>query len=344
MFSSRLPLSALIELCRSLRHYLGAGLSLTEVFETQARRGPAALRPVAGRVAAILREGDSLEDALANEQAVFPPLFLSLSAVGEHTGMLPEVFHELETYFTRQQRLRRQFVAQIAWPLLQFFLAVAVLALLIFILGQLTPAATPAGKPYDPLGLGLRGAGGAALFLGLVLGPLAVLAAAYLTLTRLLSQNAAADRFLLNLPALGPCLQALALGRFCLALQLTIESGMSIRRALRLSLRATGNAAFAAAAPRVESTVAAGDEVGVALANSGLFPADLLRSVEVAEESGQLAEVMRHQGEHYHEEASRRLALLTALAGYAVWGLVGLFIIVAIFRLYGSYLSMLDAI
>lgn len=53
---------------------------------------------------------------------------------------------------------------------------------------------------------------------------------------------------------------------------------------------------------------------------------------------------MRHQGEHYHEEASRRLALLTALAGYAIWGLVGLFIIVAIFRLYGSYLSMLDAI
>ncbi len=35
MFSSRLPLSSLIELCRVLRHYLGAGLTLRDVFRQQ---------------------------------------------------------------------------------------------------------------------------------------------------------------------------------------------------------------------------------------------------------------------------------------------------------------------
>lgn len=344
MFSSRLSLPILIELCRALRHYLGAGLTVLEVFQQQANRGPAALRPVAARIADVLRRGDALEDALDQERASFPPLFVSLASVGEHTGMLPEVFHELEEFFTRQLRLRRQFFAQIAWPVLQFFLAVGVLALLIFILGQLTPAVTPQGKPYDPLGFGLRGVSGALIFLAIVLGPLAALAATYVVLSRLFAQSAAVDRFLLNLPALGPCLQALALGRFCLALQLTTESGMSIKRALRLSLRATGNNAFTAATERVEATVAAGDEVTDALAATSLFPDDLMRSVAVAEESGRLSEVMRHQGEFYHEEASRRLIFLTAIAGYVVWGVVGLFIIIAIFRLYGSYLSMLNSI
>ena len=64
MFSSRLPLSSVIELCRVLRHYLGAGLTLRDVFRQQAARGDVRLRPVAGRIAAELDEGGALEDAL----------------------------------------------------------------------------------------------------------------------------------------------------------------------------------------------------------------------------------------------------------------------------------------
>ena len=42
-FSSRLPLSSVIELCRVLRHYLGAGLTLRDAFRKQAARGMADL-------------------------------------------------------------------------------------------------------------------------------------------------------------------------------------------------------------------------------------------------------------------------------------------------------------
>src|SRR5262245_42272411 len=120
MFSSRLSLSVLIELCRSLRHYLGAGLTLTDVFAQQAKRGPAVFRPAAARTAADLTRGDALEDALKREAKLFPPLLLSLASVGERTGMLPEVFSELERYFLRQKELRNQFIARTAWPAIQF--------------------------------------------------------------------------------------------------------------------------------------------------------------------------------------------------------------------------------
>jgi type IV pilus assembly protein PilC len=341
MLFSRLSLSALIELCRVLRHYLGAGLSLVDVFRQQSTRGPAAVRPVAGRIVLELEAGHSLEDALEREQGRFPPLFLSLASVGERTGMLPEVFGELERYFLRQKQLRQQFLARTAWPVLQFVLAIVVLALLIFFLGQLNTL-TPDGKRYDPLGLGLAGASGAAIFVGTIVGVLAGMFGLYLLLSRVLAGRATVSRWLLAVPALGPCLQALALGRFCLALRLTTETGMSVGKALRLSLRATGNSAFTAAGGVVSRTVREGDDLTLALTRTGLFPDDLLRIVSVAEASGTLAEVMKHQSDHYHEEASRRLAVLTAVAGYLVWGVVGTFIIVAIFRLYGSYLSLLS--
>src|SRR5688500_16515764 len=68
MFSRRLSLSALIELCRVLRHYLGAGLSLPQVFRQQERRGPATVRAAAARIAGRLEGGDALETALKDEE------------------------------------------------------------------------------------------------------------------------------------------------------------------------------------------------------------------------------------------------------------------------------------
>src|SRR5262245_44526438 len=120
MTTAALPLSALVELCRSLRHYLGAGLSLVDVFRQQAKRGPAPVRGVADRIAKDLEQGHDLERALKKQKTAFPPLFLSLASVGEASGNLPEVFAELEKYYRLQQQLRRQFWGQIAWPLIQF--------------------------------------------------------------------------------------------------------------------------------------------------------------------------------------------------------------------------------
>ncbi|MFM7148472.1 MAG: type II secretion system F family protein [Gemmataceae bacterium] len=340
MFSSQLSLSTLTELCRVLRHYLGAGLTLPEAFRQQEKKGPASIRSLAGRVADRLESGDSLEDALHPEAESFPPLMLALSSVGERTGMLPEIFQELERHFLRQSKLRRDFQGRIAWPVVQFILAVFVLAGLIFIMGQLGPS--DPSKKFDPLGLGLFGASGAMIFLGVIFGTIGGIFLVYFLSSRLLGGKAAMDRFLLRVPALGPCLQSLALSRFCLALRLTTESGMSIAKALRLSLEATGNQAFVEAYPVVKETVARGDDVTLALSRTGLFTDEFLRIVEVGEEAGTLSESMRHQANHYHEESSTRLAILTSVAGYGIWMMIGIFIIIAIFRIYGSYIGMLN--
>jgi type IV pilus assembly protein PilC len=345
LFSKRLSLPTLIELCRVLRHYLASGLTLRDVFLQEASKGPLSVRPIAGRVAASLEKGNSLEDAIKPDAAAFPPLFLSLTSVGEKTGMLPEVFGELEKYFARQLQLKRQFIAQSAWPMIQFFLAIFVVAGLIFIMGMLpTPPKMPTGKPFDPVGLGLAGPSGAMTFLGWTFGILFGMIGLYLLLTRVLKQRTATDRFLLQVPALGPCLRTLALARFCLALRLTTETGMSINRALRLSMRATGNNAFIAVSPVVESEVRSGTDLTVALTRARIFPGDFLKAIHVAEESGRLADQLRHQADHYHEESGRRLSILTSAAGYAVWFVVGALIVIAIFRIALTYLNVLESV
>jgi type IV pilus assembly protein PilC len=339
LFSQQLPLSSLIELCRALRHYLGAGLTLRDVFEQQSRRGTLAVRPVAARIAAGLRTGGDLEAALKGERGAFPPLFVSLASVGEQTGMLPEVCGELEKYFSMQLKLRRQFLGQIAWPMFQLVAAILVISGLIWILGFIAQA-NPESKGFDPIGLGT----GAAPALGFFFGSFLVLGAAvalYFVARRVLREGAV-DGFLLRLPVAGPCLRALALTRFCLALRLTLESGMSIVKALRLSLQATGNSAFAAAAETAQNAVRSGEELTAALGRTGLFPYEFQHVIAVGEESGRLTEVLGQQSEQYEEESARRLTVLAHVAGWGVWLIVAILIIIAIFRIFMTYLGMLD--
>ena len=58
--------------------------------------------------------------------------------------------------------------------------------------------------------------------------------------------------------------------------------------------------------------------------------------------NGRLPQVMNQQAEHYQEEASRRMTILTFAATWLVWlGVAGL-IIFMIFRIALTYIGMLD--
>ncbi len=326
-FSRQLPTSGLIELCRALRHNLAAGLTLPRVFAQQAQRGPLAVRPVADRIADRLTQGDSLEAALSKERYAFPPLFLAMAEVGEETGTLPEVFTELEKYFLLQQRLQRQFWTQSAWPLFQLFAAIFVVAGMLFVLGIF-------GSEFAPLGSSFRGVGGAIRFLVYAFGSMAAVVGLYFVLTRSLKQKAAVHAFLLRIPVLGPCLEAIALARFCLCLHLTMETSLALPKALRLCLRAAGNGHFEAQADTVALAIRNGDELSEALTKAGVFPYEFLGILATAEEGGRVPEVMRHQAAYYQEEAERRLKALTATASFLVWLVTAGLLIFLIFSIF----------
>ena len=334
-----LSLANLIELCRVLRHNLSAGVAVQKVIRQQAERGAAAVRPIAGRLRDAIDQGNNLSDALEPVAAEFPPLFLALVKVGEETGQLPEVFGELEQYYALEQKLRRQFWKQSLGPIIQLIAAFLLIAGLIFILGMIARA-----RGNRPMSIfGLSGAGGALTFLVCSFGALGLCWAVYHVFTRYLKQQAVVHEALLRTPALGPCLEAVALARFAMALRLTLDSGTSITRALKLSLRATGNGAYAGRADAVVESLKRGNSLTEALTKARIFPADFLNLVAVAEEGGRVPEMMRHQADYYHEEASRRLTTLTRLAALLIWLIYAAFMIWAIFQIASVYLGALGA-
>jgi type IV pilus assembly protein PilC len=234
-----------------------------------------------------------------------------------------------------QLQLRRQFLASITWPVIEFVMAVGVIALMLLVLGL-------TGAPFDPIGLG-TGPGGAGKWLLVVFGILATGYGGYRILARSLKQKSKVDRFLLRVPAIGPCLEALALARFCLGLRLTLGAGLPVKSAVRLSLDATGNAAYPARYDEAAAALRRGADLTTILRACAIFPGEFLDIVENAEEGGRTPEVMEKQAQFYQDESSLRLRVLTILAGVGVFLVVAILIIVMIFRIFfTAYLGPLE--
>jgi type IV pilus assembly protein PilC len=334
-FSNVLSYSTLIALSRALHHNLGAGIRIADVFAQQAARGPREARDVANRIHRRLARGNDLAAALKKE-TIFPALFVALATVGEKTGHLAEMFGAIEEYYQLQQQLQRKFRSQITGPAIQFVLAVLVITLVIFILGLLNSA-----NGTHTSVLGLSGPGGALLFLGVIVGSGLAIYIVSRVLAGAAHGKALVDAALLRVPGIGPCLRVLALGRFTLAMHATLDTGMSILKAVDLSLQATGNAAFTAQSDTIVQELRAGEALTLALTGTGIFPDDFRNMLSIAEQSGRIPEMMARQSRHYQEEASRRLKALTTMAAWGVYLVYAGFMIVMIYQLARIYFDAL---
>ena len=191
---------------------------------------------------------------------------------------------------------------------------------------------------------GLSGSGGAITFLCFTLGPVMVLLMFLKLSADSVKWRAKMEGMLLIVPAWGPALQMFATQRFVVALGMTAEAGLRAEKALGYSFRATANARFQRGADHAIAVVKKGGEIADALEASGApFPPDFRESIMVAEETGKMTEVCERLANNYREEAERRMKAAAQMTSWAVYGLVSLLIIVAIFSIANIYLGALSS-
>ena len=335
MFSSQLSAPALENFCRTLSRGLHAGLDPVRILRMEEKRGGSALSIASGEIADALSKGDSLKESFDQHSKLFPLLMLSMIQVGEETGNLPEILDELSRHYGEQAMLQRKLKSQITMPVFQLGMAIAVIAILIFVLGFLTD--------YDPLGWGLKGASGSIFFLGIITS---IIIGGFLLWKIVLSNvafKAKISAIFVNLPVVGSYLKESALGKFSIGLGLTLNSTMSTKKALRLSMEITSNDAFIQACQPVLSSIKKGQPIVEALSQCSIFPEEYLAQIEVAEESGSIPETCKRLALYHSEEAGRQLSIIFYLMGGAVWLCTAGFIIFMIMKMYGSYINKLGS-
>lgn len=335
----RIGLKPLAALCRRLSSSLAAGVDVRTVFLREAQNAHGLIRRRFIGLRDDVAGGTTISDALAQTGDYFPALFRELVQVGETSGHLPEVLRQLADHYELQLRLRRNFLLAIAWPMLELTAALSVVGLLIWLMGAM-PQLRKAN--VDILGFGLTGNRGLMVYLAILAAVGFAVYMVYRATARGLLWVAPLQRLIMSLPGLGRAIETLAMARLSWAMYVTLNSGMDVRGALRMSLASTHNVVYTRHIDRVLREIRQGNDIHTAFVATAAFPNNFLDAVQAAEESGTLVESMRHLAELYQDQARVAMNTLTVLLGMAVAGVIAAVIIFLIFRVFGFYLGTIN--
>ena len=329
----------LSELCYRLAVSLESGIDIRKVLAGEAERASGRRQKVFQSISESVAAGDSIAKALKPWLGYFPRLFVTMLSVGEATGTMTDVLRRLSKYYEHQREVTRNLLAQLAWPIMQLAIALAIVAIIILLGGliEIEP-----GKPLDLLGFGLVGSTGFivyACFLGsMVLALLLV----YRYLSRRPKLRDSWAERCTSIPVIGLCLEKFALSRIAWAMHLAMNTDLDLRKMVPLVLGVSQNRRYAKHIPFVVDSVDQGQRLSSAMVVTGDFPREFTDALIVAEESGTIVESMQRLSNRYQEEAESAMSTLSTIFAMVIWGLVGCFVILLIFRVFSFYTGVLN--
>ena len=163
---SHISTRKLINLCHRVGTAVRSGIDVRKVWEMEERHASGPLKTALGTIKDRVSTGGTVSEAMHEQNGFFPPMFVQMVAVGEHTGKLDEVLQRLAEHSEHQASMKRTFWLGIAWPLFELVFAVLVIGLVIAITGGLNSRA--GADDVDLLGWGLTGTSGAIIWFALV--------------------------------------------------------------------------------------------------------------------------------------------------------------------------------
>ncbi|PNU19838.1 type II secretion system protein GspF [Geothermobacter hydrogeniphilus] len=333
---SGVPIEDLAIATRQLATLLGAGLALDEALGSVAGQlEKVQLATAFNRARDQVVQGETLHQALAMQERLFPPIFINMVQVGENSGTLDQVLERLADFLEEQARLRGKISAALAYPVLMALVGCGVLFFLVsYVLPKVTRMLTDLDQVLPlPTRLLIAVSGLLQSYGWLVL---LLLAAAALLLRRWARSEQGGtriDRLALRLPLVGRLNLLIATARFSRTLGTLLQSGVPLLRALDIASNLLSNRVLRQAVTIATAQVREGEGLAVPLQRLKVFPTMLVQMIAVGERSGEMEQMLFRVADTYEHQVDlaigRLLSLLEPIMILLMGGAVG-FIVLAI--------------
>jgi general secretion pathway protein F len=330
-----LPHAQLALLVRELATLTQAELPIDESLRILA--GQPLLKPRARAVVrGLLRrvtEGRALSEAMAAADGAFPSFAWQIVRAGEASNTLGPALGNLAHGLEEAQKTREKIRSATLYPLVLLAVAMAALALILFVL---IPALGPLFKGVGaelPWTLRIMDRGRALL----TASPLATLATLAAGVAGLLAGRRAPwwrkarGRLALRVPGVATLVMYHETARLARTLSTLLQSGVPLLDALDVTESTQSNTEFAAAVKSAKERVRGGTSLGAALADTGRFPEAAMRLITVGEKSSDIAPMAARVADIYEAALQRAVdratALLAPLLTIVIGGIVGALIL-----------------
>jgi type IV pilus assembly protein PilC len=343
LFQAKVKTTELVTFSRQLALLLESGVGIIQALELlQYQATDRNLKTILARIVNDLRGGKSLSAALAEHPQVFNKLYCKLINVGEQTGSLETVLRSLAGYMERESASMAKIKQAMMYPAIVFCLAIAVGAILIFVL--LPPLVDMFNQLHGTLPLPTRILMGTMLFLqhyGLYLF-IAIVALVIIGVWYSRTPNGRYNRdaLILKIPLIGRLNLVTELARICRSLALLFKAGLPIPEVMALTIQATSNRVLARALNQVEQGMLRGQGLAKPMSDTRAFLPMMVEMAKVGEETGNLDDSLVLVADNFEIEADRRTQTLLGMIEPAMTIAMGLgvgFLALSVFMpLYGS--------
>ena len=333
---------------RQLATLLRSGISLLPALEIlQGQVGSSrGFTRILGSVLNEIRAGGSFSQAISKHPKAFNEIYCRTIAVGEETGNMEAVLHQMAAYLEKQSALAQRVKKALTYPMMVLGVGVVVIALLITVvmpklLDMFLAMSVELPLPTrilisiteifttHTLYIAIAGAFLVALVLWLVKQP---------TGRRVL------DRVRLSMPLIGPPALMSELGRFARSLSVLVGAGLKLQEIMELLPQSTTNRVFRDALDQVHERLFLGEGLADPMSRLAIFPPLMVQMVAVGEESNSLDFTMGVVADFYETAAEEKTAAMVGMIGpfstigiALLVGFIALSVIMPMYTLTGAF-------
>jgi type IV pilus assembly protein PilC len=260
--------------------------------------------------------GKTLSQALRAFPLIFAPVFVSLIAAGEQSGMLPDVLKRLTESLKWQDELASHTKKIVMYPV---FVGVVITGVIVFLMVYLVPQLVGF---IQNMGGEVPAHTRALIFVsGLIIHYWYILLAtpfAFFFGLRYWARHSATgryqvDRAKLRFPAVGSIYQKITLARFTSNFGLLYRAGVTVLDCIQMGESLVGNSVVAEALQRVRKQISEGVGLTASFENTGLFPPLVIRMLKVGEGSGALDTALENVGYFYNRDVRESIEKVQVL-------------------------------
>lgn len=343
----KIKLEDMVIMSRQFATMIRAGLPLLEVLnilsEQTEKRG---LKLVMRQVERDVETGLSLTEGLQKHPRVFNTFYLSMVMAGEAAGMLDSILDQVASYLEKVASIQRKVKSAVMYPSV---VSVVALSITCFLLVKVVPVFSGI---FADMGGTLPLPTRITVFLSnllqdqwpYVLGGIAILIVVIWRTGKTRAGRRKLDQFKLKMPIFGPLFLKVGVARFTRTLGTLIRSGVNILNALDIVAKTAGNVVIEEAVIRTRASIQSGESIAGPLRESDVFPAMVVRMIDVGERTGALESMLTKIADFYEDQVDTAVAGLTSMIEPLLIVFLGLVVGFIVISMFMPMFQMIDLV
>jgi type IV pilus assembly protein PilC len=302
---------------RQLATMMKAGVPLLQSFDIV---GKGASNPAVAKllleVKTEVETGSSLATAFRKYPLYFDNLFCNLVQAGEQAGILESLLDRLASYKEKILAIKSKIKSALFYPIAIIVVAFLITAIImIFVIPAFKQVFTSFGADLPAPTLFVIAVSDAFVhywpyIFGVIGGALWGFFAAW---RRMLPVQVFMDRLMLRVPLFGPLVRKSTIARWTRTLATMFAAGVPLVEALESVGGASGNHVYMTATKQIQSEVATGTSLTVAMQNASVFPSMVVQMCSIGEETGSLDAMLGKVADFYEAEVDDSVEALSSL-------------------------------